>query len=255
MTAADIQRIEQALAVKLPADYQHLLVNHPFPDDSTAAACMVIRNVEVLIHINKNRSRHFRIMNLQRAGKWVPQQHHFLIGTDGGETQYYLDLLDPGCAVLGFDLETGAMSPYAQGMAGYRAKIEEVDREFAADGQRAVAHWEADRPDPAVARDNRVQAMKIFQVHLRTGRMVNVCAGSYRQEGGEHVFHGSARILEPPRRGMPIRVESREERMERLQARPARDAAVVFAETEVESVVELPPPPPPAYEPMANAPP
>jgi hypothetical protein len=249
MTAADIQRIEQALSVKLPADYQHLLVNHPFPDGSSAAACMVIRNAEVLIHVNKNRSLHFRIMNLQRAGKRVPQPHHFLIGSDGGDEQYYLDLLDPGCAVVRFDLETGSMSPYAQGMAEYLAKIEQVDRELAEDGQRAAARREA------VASDNRVPEMKVFQVHLRTGRMVHVCAGGYRQEGVEHVFYGSARILEPPRRGMPVRVESREERMERLQARPAPDAVVVFAGTDVESVVELPPPPPPVYAPVADAPP
>jgi hypothetical protein len=128
-------------------------------------------------------------------------------------------------------------------------RIEQADRELAADGKRAAARWEA------VASDNRVPEMKIFQVHLRTGRMVNVCAGSYRQEGGEHVFYGSARILEPPRRGMPVRVESREERMERLHARPAPDAVVVFAGTDVESVVELPPPPPPVYALVADVPP
>jgi hypothetical protein len=134
MTVLDIQHIEQALSVKLPAEYQQLLVSYPFSDDSSATACMVIRDPAALINVNRTHDTHFMIHH--RAGRWVPQKNHFMIGNDGGEARYYLDLNDPECTVFRFDLETGQLSPYAKGIAEYRARIEEMDRETEADENR-----------------------------------------------------------------------------------------------------------------------
>lgn len=136
MTRADIQRVEQALTIKLPSDYQQLLLDYPFSEDSFATACMVIRDAESLIKINQGPDTHFAIHH--REGRWVPQKNHFLIGNDGGEEQYYLDLNDQTSMVFRFDLETGELSPYASGIADYKAKIDEIDCEIDEDEKRVA---------------------------------------------------------------------------------------------------------------------
>jgi hypothetical protein len=136
MTFVDIERVEQSLSLKLPAEYRQLLVDYPFSNDSFATDCMVIRDADALINANRGPNSHFMIHH--RKGRWAPQKNHFLIGSDGGEEQYYLDLNDPQCRVLKFDLETGELSPYANGIAEYKAKVYEVDREVEEDEKRAA---------------------------------------------------------------------------------------------------------------------
>ena len=135
MTGADIQRVEHALSVKLPSDYRQLLLDYPFSEDSFATACMVIRDAEALINLNRGPDKHFVIHH--REGRWVPGRNHFLIGNDGGEERYYLDLDDPRSTVFRFDLETGELSPYATGIADYKAKIDQIDHEIEDDEKRA----------------------------------------------------------------------------------------------------------------------
>ena len=136
MTIADIRRIEKELSVNLPEDYQQLLINYPFAEDSFATTCMVIRDAEALIDVNRSHTTHFLIHH--REGRWVPQKNHFMIGNDGGEEQYYLDLDDSECTVFRFDLETGELSTYAKGIADFKAKINQVDREVEEDEKRAA---------------------------------------------------------------------------------------------------------------------
>jgi hypothetical protein len=50
-----------------------------------------------------------------------------LIGNDGGEEEYYLDLNDPACTIFKFDLETGELSPYATGIGDLKMRIAELD--------------------------------------------------------------------------------------------------------------------------------
>jgi hypothetical protein len=135
MTIANIQRIEQALSVKLPEQYSQLLVDYPFSEDSFGTTCMVIRDADALIDLNRGRSAHFMIHH--REGRWVPQKNHFMIGSDGGEEQFYLDLDDPGGAVLKFDLETGELTPYARDIAEFKERIYQIDRDIDADEKRA----------------------------------------------------------------------------------------------------------------------
>jgi hypothetical protein len=136
MTHADIQCVEQALSVKLPSDYQQLLLDYPFSEDSFATACMVIRDAEALINVNQGTDTHFVIHH--QEGSWVPQKNHFLIGNDGGEERYYLDLDDPRSTIFRFELETGELSPYATGIADYKTKIDQIDREIEDEEKRAT---------------------------------------------------------------------------------------------------------------------
>jgi hypothetical protein len=136
MTVTDIQRVEQALLIKLPRDYQQLLLDYPFSDDSFATACMVINDADALIKINSGRDVHFQTHH--RKGRWTPQKNHFMIGNDGGEEQYYLDLDDPASLVLRFDLETGELSRYAQGIQDFKAKIDQVDRDIEEEEKRTA---------------------------------------------------------------------------------------------------------------------
>ncbi len=134
MTLADIQRVEQALAIKLPGDYQHLLLDYPFTEDSFATTCMVIHDANALLKLNSGPDVQF--LSHHRKGRWSPQKNHFLIGNDGGEVRYYLDLNDPNCSVLKFDLETGELSLYAHGIEDYKAKIDQLDRQIEEDRKR-----------------------------------------------------------------------------------------------------------------------
>lgn len=129
-TAADLDGIEQALSVKLPADYRQLLLDYPFAENSVADS-MLICNPELLLVLNSQRDLHFQIHH--RKGRWVPGKNHFMIGNDGGEEQFYLDLNEAGCTVLKFDLETGELSPFANSAAEFKAKVNEIDRECEAE--------------------------------------------------------------------------------------------------------------------------
>jgi hypothetical protein len=60
-----------------------------------------------------------------------------LIGGDGGEEQYYLDLESPTHPVLKFDLETGVLEEYAPDIDAYVSKVYEIDREIE-EGERRV---------------------------------------------------------------------------------------------------------------------
>jgi len=77
MTLTDIQRIEHALSVKLPGDYQQLLLDYPFSADSFATACMVINDADALIKLNNGPDVHFQLHH--RKGRWTPEKNHFLI--------------------------------------------------------------------------------------------------------------------------------------------------------------------------------
>ncbi len=127
MTQAEIQRVEQALSIKLPPEYCDLLIHYPFSEDSFATTCMVIRDAEALIKASRGPTSHASLHH--REGSWVPEKKRFLIGNDGGEEEYYLDLEDPRHPVLKFDMEAG--------IADYKSKIIEIDREMDEDERRA----------------------------------------------------------------------------------------------------------------------
>ncbi len=78
--------------------------------------------------------------------------------------------------------------------------------------------------------------MKIFQVHLRDGRRIDLVAESYRHEGGQYVFDPSAQILTyRPRR-------NRRRQDPEAAGQPRSSEKVSFIEAEVATVVDLGPP-------------
>jgi len=62
-------------------------------------------DVEVIIEINEDRN--FLSKFVQN-----PMQY-FHIGSDGGESYYYIDLQNPDCPVYSFDLESGRFAKEA----------------------------------------------------------------------------------------------------------------------------------------------
>jgi hypothetical protein len=90
MTPSDLDRIEEVLGITLPEAYRATMGIYPFDSDSTASDCMLPNDAEWVINANRGLDRHFLLHH--GKGRWVPTKNHLLIGTDGGEEYYYLDL-------------------------------------------------------------------------------------------------------------------------------------------------------------------
>jgi len=87
--------------------------------------------------------------------------------------------------------------------------------------------------------------MKIFLVHLRDGRQIDLVAESYRREGDEYVFDPSAQILT-----YRLRRDRRRQDPED-PAQPRSDERVSFVVAAVASIIELDHPGPGVAEPAA----
>ena len=55
---------------------------------------------------------------------------YFLIGSDGGESQYFLSLSHPAGEVSEYLLETGELKPFAPDFASYLARVQSIDAEI-----------------------------------------------------------------------------------------------------------------------------
>ena len=55
---------------------------------------------------------------------------YFLIGSNGGESQYYLSLSHPAGEVSKYLLETGELKPFAPDFASYLARVKTIDAEI-----------------------------------------------------------------------------------------------------------------------------
>lgn len=89
VTEADVRRIEDALRVKLPSDYRHLLLHFPVRFSAGTADEVLWDNADKLISRNQE-------LKVERRSLGVVYQaipdHYFFIGDDGAGWQFLIDL-------------------------------------------------------------------------------------------------------------------------------------------------------------------
>ena len=98
MNETELDKIEATLKLTIPAEYRRLMSSLHFPSGSSANSYLGNDAAEI-IEMNQDRS----ILQACTAdpNAWL------CIGSDGGETLYYLNLVHDPALVSSFELETG----------------------------------------------------------------------------------------------------------------------------------------------------
>ncbi len=126
MTDADLDRIESALALKLPAFYRRFILGYPAwlpakqPDWSDVAKCELADDPERVIHFNQY-VRGFGPDEFFDDEVWPP--HYFVIGSEAEQNWYFLDLASGSEAVFLFHHEEGEVRREAESLAEFPAAL------------------------------------------------------------------------------------------------------------------------------------
>ena len=126
MTRADLDRLEEVLGAPLPTDLRDLYLSYPFGSDSWAAQLAMPDDAERVIRDNSDRAW------LVDLGVTCADDC-FLIGSDGGETVYFVNLKEPRTRIFAGNLETGSFAREATSLDEWLAQIRSVDDELAQD--------------------------------------------------------------------------------------------------------------------------
>jgi hypothetical protein len=128
ITAEDLDRIEQELGLQLPGDYRSLMLDYPFPADSYTAECLLVNDPEALKELAAERDP-------------LPPQS-FIVGDDGGEELYFIDLTRASSPVYVFQLETGQVKEASPSLQAYVQACEQTEREINGDEvKRSDRKW------------------------------------------------------------------------------------------------------------------
>ena len=127
MTDEDLDRIERVLGLVLPLAYRDLMMHCSF-DRGSAANDMLAVNADVVIQANR------RPHDIIRGE--LPTRDYLWVGSDGSEVYYYIDLRNSSPPVYSFDLETGVLKVFADGLEEFTGRCSEIDREVEEDERR-----------------------------------------------------------------------------------------------------------------------
>jgi hypothetical protein len=146
MPANSVALLERELAVALPEQYQAALSAYPFAAGSVGEE-MLVADVEWLLERNRADNRGFAPGNRGRQSLPGLAEGLLLIGIDGGERQYYLDLSSRANRVMEYSLETQQLSEFAASFPQYLARIRQIDASIGAEealgevSARAIPEW------------------------------------------------------------------------------------------------------------------
>jgi len=136
MTDADLNRIESALGLKLPAFYRRFMLDYPQwlvekqPDWSDVERGELANDPERVIHFNQY-VRGFEPGEFFDDRPWPPD--YFVIGSEEEQNWYFLDLAGGSEAVLLFHHEQGEVRREAKSLAEFPAALtarwEDVERD------------------------------------------------------------------------------------------------------------------------------
>lgn len=119
MTNSDLQRIENELGIKLPADYRSLMLAYPFPPESFSAEQLLPDSAATLLQL--------------AGGSENLPPHSFIIGDDGGVETYFIDVSRQRSPVYVFQLETGKVQEEAPSLDAYVQKCRDTEDEIRRD--------------------------------------------------------------------------------------------------------------------------
>jgi hypothetical protein len=136
MTNADLDNIESALGLQLPAFYRRHMLDYPRwllekqPEWSDVAQWEFADDPGRVIHFNRY-VRRFEPGEFFDDGPWPP--HYFVIGSERDQNWYFLDLAGGSEAVYLFHHEEGEVRREAASLAGFPAALvewwEDVERD------------------------------------------------------------------------------------------------------------------------------
>jgi hypothetical protein len=122
MTDADLDRIEAALDLKLPAFYRRYMLTYPRwladkqPDWSDVTRWEFADDPDRVIHFNRY-VRSFEPGEFFDDGPWPA--HYFVIGSEREQNWYFLDLVGGSEEVFLFHHEMGDVAPVAATLSGF----------------------------------------------------------------------------------------------------------------------------------------
>jgi hypothetical protein len=121
MTKSEIELLEKELQIKLPADYQHYLLNFPTELNKHASTSPqtneLINDPLQLIEENKDAAEVFG--QKQADVNFIWQKNYFLIGFDESVGFYFLDLDQNPSPVYCFDYEMDESSVFMSTIDDY----------------------------------------------------------------------------------------------------------------------------------------
>ena len=123
MRTDELDALEQAFGVTLPAEYRATMLAYPFPADSDAAEWSMPDDAARL-HEHNTLAR----QPSSRKEPWP--RTAFVIGEDGSEAVYVLDLSRQPAVVQEFSLETGHFTDLAPDWPAWLTRLREVQREL-----------------------------------------------------------------------------------------------------------------------------
>jgi hypothetical protein len=130
MSPAEFTRIETTLAIQLPIGYRTLMGAYPFAPDSFAAECLLPNDADWLIATNRERASN---QWSSRDADLLDRRDYLMIGGDGGEEAYLIDLSVTESPVYVYDYETGEVHQRATGLREFVAQCQASDEEIRRD--------------------------------------------------------------------------------------------------------------------------
>ena len=132
MTTDDIKSIETALGITLPEYYRATMLAYPFPADSFADEFLLPNSPAPVL------------ANNQEPGEYPGIGRAFMIGGDGGEETYFIDVASGNSQVYVYDMETGKHVVRATEWTQYLDQVATTLREIEED-ERAEVERKANR--------------------------------------------------------------------------------------------------------------
>jgi hypothetical protein len=130
----DLDRVEQALDVRLPPEYRAALLEYPLPRDPHSTDLWLVDDPDELVRANEI----FRGA-LLRGRPWP--QHYFYVGGDGGEESYFLDLDRTPAPVVVYDIELGTFTELAPDLPTWLDTLRRELEAIAEDERRMAEAW------------------------------------------------------------------------------------------------------------------
>jgi hypothetical protein len=133
MATGPVSLLERELSVSLPEQYKSALLAYPFAAGSVGEE-MLVADVQWLLERNRANNPAFASRGPDKQAMPGLAQGLLLIGIDGGELQYYLNVNSSTNAVMEYSLETQQLSEFAASFGHYLERIRQIDAEIRAEG-------------------------------------------------------------------------------------------------------------------------
>jgi hypothetical protein len=134
MQKTDLVKIENKFNIVLPDHYKEAMLDYPFPDNSYACECSLVNDIEYIIECNTDLTPYNAL------------KQPFVIGGNGGELTYLMDLYDTKSKVYSYSVESDNIDSIAESWQAFidliNSELEEIaEDEKAEEARKADKKW------------------------------------------------------------------------------------------------------------------